>query len=769
MSRLDKLRHDPKAFIVDAWAKRFGVFALPIDKLLDEERAVRAARDLGPEVRFVYFPWIEGHGDALMRHIDAPELSIRPLLLFSAGAGRRERAGRQRAINLRPDRYRESAARVLRALPSSVAAVLFSMDWHPSMRQLVFACKEVGLPTVLIPHEGMFADQNRYYVDITTGVDCPLCDVTLAWGDQQARIFAERGYPRERIVVTGAPKFDVYHGFQSRLSPEDFARVYGWAEPRPLVVFACQPLDSQHQTYLARSRQQAAIRDLAQYCEQHQARLLIREPPNGDDVLSKCRAWLSRQAHVRLDRSPGYLTPPEDTLANASVVCSINSTMLFEAALLRKPAISSMYVEFTSTWERLGGAVARDRDQLIQLLDRALAGGAEPFDVGPGSAFAREYSTGVFDGQAKARISMKLRELSEQAPALYRAFDVDGLFADTRPKLTRRGRVGYHARPSSLVQHVPAMLGCRELIQVKTLGQASGMDGLAYWGSLGRSKAKRAVEGFSLQLGTPRLILEDGFIRSVEIGLSGTPTLSLLLDRRAPYYDARQPTSLEDHLNGDFELTWEQRVRARRAMELITEHRISKYNHAPERRLTGVTDGVLVIDQRRGDVSVEAGLGSEAGFGAMLEAARKENPSRPILVKRHPDALSGAKTAYYSNAFLRKYAHLSDVTLVDFEVNPHALFDVCAKAYVMTSQMGFEARLRGLEVHCFGLPFYAGWGITSDRQVCPRRRRRRSVEELFFAAYIQFARYFDPKTGRSCELEELIEYIATARAARAVR
>ncbi len=769
MSRLDKFRHDPQAFIVDAWAKRFGAFALPIEKLLNEERAESEARGLEPEVRFVYFPWIEGHGDALMRRLDAPELPIRPLSLFSAGASRRERAGRQRAIGLRPDRYRASAARVLRALPKSVAAVLFSMDWHPSMRQLVFACKEVGMPTVLIPHEGMFADQHRYYQDIVSGVDCPLCDMVLAWGDQQARIFAERGYPKERIIVTGAPKFDAYHGFQPRLTPEEFARLYGWKQPRPLVVFACQPLDSQHQTYLARSRQEAAIRDLVEYCRGREAQLLIREPPNGDDVLSKCRVWLKKQAHVRLDRSPSYLTCPEETLSHARVLCSINSTMLFEAALLGTPAISTMYVEFASTWERLGGAVARDCARLIQLLDRALAGDAEPLEVGPGSTFAREYSIGAFDGQATARIRSKLSQVSQPNILPYRAFDVDELLLDARPRLNRRGKIGYHAKMSSLVQHVPAMLGCRDLVQVKTLGHASGMDGLAYWGSLGKSKAKQAIEEFSHHLKTPRIILEDGFIRSVEIGLSGTPALSILLDRRAPYYDARQPTSLEEFLNGDFELNDEQRTRAQNAIVLVTRHRVSKYNHAPDRRLTGLADGVLLVDQRRGDASVSAGLGSEAGFREMLEAAREENPGRPILIKRHPDALSGAKAAYFSNAFLRRYAHLSDITLIDYEINPHALFDVCTKVYVMTSQMGFEACLRGLEVHCFGLPFYAGWGVTHDRQSCPRRTRRRSVEELFFAAYLHFARYFDPHHDRPCELEELIAYIGAASAARNAR
>jgi capsular polysaccharide export protein len=38
--------------------------------------------------------------------------------------------------------------------------------------------------------------------------------------------------------------------------------------------------------------------------------------------------------------------------------------------------------------------------------------------------------------------------------------------------------------------------------------------------------------------------------------------------------------------------------------------------------------------------------------------------------------------------------------------------------------MGFEALLLGKAVHCFGMPFYAGWGLTHDSKTCPRRQGR---------------------------------------------
>ena len=71
--------------------------------------------------------------------------------------------------------------------------------------------------------------------------------------------------------------------------------------------------------------------------------------------------------------------------------------------------------------------------------------------------------------------------------------------------------------------------------------------------------------------------------------------------------------------------------------------------------------------------------------------------------------------------------------LCDEVVTDGTLADCLAAAHevhTMTSLVGFEALLRGLSVHVYGLPFYAGWGLTSDRHAHPRRTRRRTLDEL---------------------------------------
>jgi capsular polysaccharide export protein len=77
--------------------------------------------------------------------------------------------------------------------------------------------------------------------------------------------------------------------------------------------------------------------------------------------------------------------------------------------------------------------------------------------------------------------------------------------------------------------------------------------------------------------------------------------------------------------------------------------------------------------------------------------------------------------------------------------------------------MGFEALLAGKPVVCFGVPWYSGWGVTDDRCIdssaWTRRTRKRSVDELFSAAYIHYARYLDPVTHKRGNILDVIHWL----------
>ena len=98
-------------------------------------------------------------------------------------------------------------------------------------------------------------------------------------------------------------------------------------------------------------------------------------------------------------------------------------------------------------------------------------------------------------------------------------------------------------------------------------------------------------------------------------------------------------------------------------------------------------------------------------------------------------------------------------------MHPAALLEQAEAVYVVTSQMGFEALLWGRPVHCFGMPFYAGWGLTHDRLPAPERRRgvRPSLEALVHAALVRSPRCLDPHSLEPCPVETLMAAIGLQR------
>jgi capsular polysaccharide export protein len=83
--------------------------------------------------------------------------------------------------------------------------------------------------------------------------------------------------------------------------------------------------------------------------------------------------------------------------------------------------------------------------------------------------------------------------------------------------------------------------------------------------------------------------------------------------------------------------------------------------------------------------------------------------------------------------------------------------------HVLTSLAGFEALLRGREVYTWGLPFYAGWGLTHDRLSCARRNRNLTLDELVHASLIAYPRYVSRRSGLFMDAEEAIEELAEWR------
>ncbi|HET9645024.1 MAG TPA: capsular polysaccharide biosynthesis protein [Burkholderiaceae bacterium] len=250
--------------------------------------------------------------------------------------------------------------------------------------------------------------------------------------------------------------------------------------------------------------------------------------------------------------------------------------------------------------------------------------------------------------------------------------------------------------------------------------------------------------------------IEDAFLRSLALG--DTPPYGIVIDDLGIYYDAGERSRLEAHVQ--VALTEERNERARALMRQWRIGRVSKYNLARERQGICERPYVLVVDQTAGDASIRFGQADPASFTRMLEAALDEHPSLPILLKVHPDVVAGRKSGHFKALTPGQAAR---VRVCADDVHAPALIEPASVVYTVTSQMGFEGLLWGKPVRVFGMPFYAGWGLTQDERPAPERRSPAPLEALVHAALVDYGRYLDPETGERCEVERLLEWMALQR------
>jgi len=262
--------------------------------------------------------------------------------------------------------------------------------------------------------------------------------------------------------------------------------------------------------------------------------------------------------------------------------------------------------------------------------------------------------------------------------------------------------------------------------------------------------------------GVPLVRVEDGFVRSVGLGVDLVPPSSVVVDATGIHFDPSRPSDLEAVLNGT-EMHPRVLERARALRDTIVKAGISKYaadltatvpERDPNRRL------VLVTGQVEDDMSVLAAGGGPGTNLALLRRARELEPDAEIWFRPHPDVDAGHRKGAVPDA---EALALADRVVRGGGMAP--LLDAVDAVHVLTSLAGFEALMRGREVTCHGVPFYAGWGLTRDLGAVPERRTRTlTLDALVAGVLILYPRYLDPVTGLPCPPEVLVGRMATQSA-----
>lgn len=299
--------------------------------------------------------------------------------------------------------------------------------------------------------------------------------------------------------------------------------------------------------------------------------------------------------------------------------------------------------------------------------------------------------------------------------------------------------------------HVAPLLwaGSQPVKFLRSAREAREGQAIAVW----RSKIPAAAAAEIQRQNIPVIEVEDGFLRSRGLGADCIPPLSITVDRFGAHFDPAIKSELEQLLeHGDFDEKL--LARAKELRRAVIETGLGKYGSgigSIDRR-AGTRRHILVPGQVEDDRAVQTGGCGLVSNLDLLKRVREQAPDAYILYKPHPDVVAGHRRGAIGDRHCLQYA---DEVVADGSIA--SLIAMVDEVHLNTSLAGFEALLRGKDVTTYGVPFYAGWGLTNDLGPVPARRTaRRTLDELVAATLLVYPRYLDPVTGLPCPAEIVV-------------
>lgn len=284
----------------------------------------------------------------------------------------------------------------------------------------------------------------------------------------------------------------------------------------------------------------------------------------------------------------------------------------------------------------------------------------------------------------------------------------------------------------------------------------------------GRKPLSNALKMLSVCISRDYVCAEDGFISYDGHPCLGAKRQGLILDQTGIYYDCTSPSNLESNIlyRARTPLTKSAKYVASTLQEAVVEHGVGKYyfkhDCAPKGCLA--RNSVVLVEQIYGDSSLKYGCLSNVKPEQVIEYALKIANGRTVYLKNHPDIINGkkGKFGFLSSADPKL---LNQLTKIPMGIGQHELMSAVDDVVTVTSQFGYEALLAGKKVHCFGVPFYSHWGLTTDINrldaVWARRggMAKPTILDLFIAAYHDYTTYVDLESGQQIELSLMLQQL----------
>lgn len=316
------------------------------------------------------------------------------------------------------DHYRRREKEIRGYLQAQAPDVLVvCQDWHPLSRQLVLVARQLGITTACLLGEGFFIEESEYYWG-----EVPIVDFMLVWGNLHREVFRRRGYPADRIRMTGPARMDHYAHYRPGTTRTELLQRLGWnpCSSQKIVTFATQPFGDQGTVELLNMGKRISLELLARAARKHLFLLVVKVHPL-EDGNNSCVNYATFQKEnqdcVRVI-NVGLHEENIDIhtmIYHSDAWCAFSSSTLLEASLMGRRAIELNLTGLPSVaglGEHGACLYATDAEELDLALRASLG---SSYTTSPGGlpwALDRWFP-GTFDGLNTERSVQALLEIAE--------------------------------------------------------------------------------------------------------------------------------------------------------------------------------------------------------------------------------------------------------------------------------------------------------------------------------------------------------------------
>jgi capsule polysaccharide export protein KpsC/LpsZ len=269
-----------------------------------------------------------------------------------------------------------------------------------------------------------------------------------------------------------------------------------------------------------------------------------------------------------------------------------------------------------------------------------------------------------------------------------------------------------------------------------------------------QSDQNPTLDQFCKENNIPLYYLDPGLYAFLHTN-SNRPPFNFIGNQATPYWYHTPESTLISAINATDLSKPDQQdnlQRARAVIDFVKNHQISKFNDRGTIPINQTPNStrkkVLIVGE---NPSKQSDPNQDLSDLHVIKAAKRDYPLADLIYKLHPFDQTPE-----DDPALQTIQALVTSTIQHHQSVDSLLSNIDV-VYTISSQLGFDALLRGIPVVTFGQPWYAGWGLTKDHHSSIKLVANKTLEDLVAAVCFGFTYGFDWDTKISLSVEDSLK------------